>query len=313
MNIKRWFNLKLGENNNLLYTIILIGFLLRVLRIGNQSLWNDEVTTFLQTNSHSIKEVYLTVLGDEGHIGPLYHILNFLFTSIFGYEEWALRFPSAVYNSISVIFVYLIAKGLFETRIGLFSSFIYAISPIQIYYAQEARMYSLWVMLMLIWFYQFLIFQKKPDLKNTIILTLFAVLNIWTYLNSLFVFFAVGIYLLFKWRKHSKSLVLFLVTIIIAFLSYIPGIIYFFSNNSEDVISKIGSKRLVSIFDFFYAFHTFNVGFSIGPSLEEIRAFVLGSPGVNKINFLIAHGVILVPIELFYGILFTYCFIYFIK
>lgn len=61
---------------------------------------------------------------------PLYMYLSMPFISIFGLNEFAIRFPSALLGSLTVLIVFLLAKEIFKNKnIASFSAFLLAMSP----------------------------------------------------------------------------------------------------------------------------------------------------------------------------------------
>ncbi|MCH7887721.1 MAG: glycosyltransferase family 39 protein, partial [Proteobacteria bacterium] len=70
-------------------------------------------------------------------------------TKLFDVSEISLRLFSAVFGSLSIIIVYLVAKELSNNKIALLSSFIFSLSMANIQYSQEARLYSLLVFISL--------------------------------------------------------------------------------------------------------------------------------------------------------------------
>ncbi len=126
-----------------LVTILFLAAALRGYRIDAQSLWNDE------GNSARIAErsVDRIVEGAAGDIHPpLYYLALRAWRSLFGDGEAALRGLSAVFGLITVGFVFLLGRRLFDARVGLIAAFLAAVNPFQVYYSQEARMYMMLAM-----------------------------------------------------------------------------------------------------------------------------------------------------------------------
>jgi len=291
--------------NLLIVTVIAFG--LRIFMIGSQSLWIDEAAIYSQTRVDSILDVYTSVMNQEGHIGPFYHILNYLFSRLFGYSEWALRMPSAIYGTISVILVYKIAELLINKNAALFSSILLAFSPVHIWYSQEARMYSLWVMLMLAVTLLFIKLLEKERLRLWILFTILASLSIWTFLNSIFVFAAIGLYLVIFLKKYKKELCIYIVCMFVAVASYLPGIITLLAKTSASAATEAGGSRMTSVFDIIYTFYVFNVGTTFGPPLVTIRALLRQLGPLNAAWRIISqYGILIIPSMLLYGSIFLY-------
>ena len=124
----------------LLLSILLLASFLRFYRLDAQSFWNDE------GNSARIAERSpdLILAGSEGDIHPPgYYLVLHCWRALFGQSEFALRSLSVVAGLALVAFTYLQGRHLFGEAIGLTAAFLGAISPLAIYYSQEARMYAL--------------------------------------------------------------------------------------------------------------------------------------------------------------------------
>ena len=121
-----------------LLLIVLAGVALRVYHLDAQSFWYDE------GNSARIAErsLQLIIAGAAGDIHPpLYYIVLHYWRALFGETEFALRMLSVLCGVGLVIFTYLLARRLFNPRVGLIAAALMACSPFAVYYSQEARMY----------------------------------------------------------------------------------------------------------------------------------------------------------------------------
>jgi len=78
---------------------------------------------------------------------PLYAILINRWLTVFGGSDFALRMFSAVCSLLSIVSIYGFGSALLGKRSGLYAALLQAVSPFDIFYAQEARMYSLLVLL----------------------------------------------------------------------------------------------------------------------------------------------------------------------
>lgn len=76
--------------------------------------------------------------------------------SVFGDSEFAVRLPSAMFGSFSIIAIFAAGRTLFNKNTGLIAALILATSIFHITYSQEARSYSMLTLLSLISCYYFL-------------------------------------------------------------------------------------------------------------------------------------------------------------
>jgi len=123
-----------------LLCILLLALALRFYRLDGQSLWADE------GNSAALALRSLgQIARDAGHDihPPLYYWLLHFWVHAFGNSELGLRSLSALLGVLLVALTYLLGKRLFGRSVGLAAAFTAALSPFQVYYSQEARMYIL--------------------------------------------------------------------------------------------------------------------------------------------------------------------------
>ena len=125
--------------NTILILLLLIAFALRLYRLDHQEIWGDE--------AHS---AYLSKLPLSSAASPrmetnppLYHLILWFWVKLTGSSVFALRFLSLVLGVLTVPLVYGLARLAFGELVGLLATLLCAISPFQIYYSQEARMYAL--------------------------------------------------------------------------------------------------------------------------------------------------------------------------
>ncbi len=123
-----------------LFLILLLATLLRFYNLAGQSLWSDEGNSIALAR-HSFSEIAQRTAFDIHP--PLYYWLLKLWTILFDDSEIALRSLSALLGVGLVYLIWWLGQRLFNQRVGLIAAFIAALSPFQVYYAQEARMYML--------------------------------------------------------------------------------------------------------------------------------------------------------------------------
>lgn len=119
--------------------VVLLGALLRFYRIGNQSLWIDEITTLNSVNVGA-SLTWMQLL--ENIQGPLHSGIVWMVSQVTLREE-ALRSISAVASVATIPVVFLLGRDLFDRRAGLLAALFFAVSPFSIWYAQEIRNYAL--------------------------------------------------------------------------------------------------------------------------------------------------------------------------
>ncbi len=124
----------------LLGGIVLLGFLLRSLTLSQQSLWLDEVYTVVEAG-RPFSDLFRALF--DPHQGyPLYILAMRVWTALFGSQEAALRWPSALAGTVTIPLLYLLGRDLIGRRAGLLAAALLSLSPIAVWYAQEAKAYA---------------------------------------------------------------------------------------------------------------------------------------------------------------------------
>jgi uncharacterized membrane protein len=118
---------------------------LRLWGIDTQSLWYDEVLT-TKTAVVPLAQVWSATALHE-NTPPLYFLLMNLWTRLAGLSEVALRLPSAAFGVASVWAIYWLGCSISTRRTGLAAAVLLAFSRYHIGYSQEARTYSLMLLL----------------------------------------------------------------------------------------------------------------------------------------------------------------------
>lgn len=149
----------------ILFITLFVAAALRFFRIGHESVWLDEAFTIdTITRDYTTLGLIFELPAQDFH-PPLYFFLLDIWVSVFGTSELALRVPSAVFGIASVAAIYLLGKQVFDAKAGITAALLLTLSPFHIYYAQEARTYTLLALLTAISYYLFVIIID-PDRNN---------------------------------------------------------------------------------------------------------------------------------------------------
>jgi mannosyltransferase len=129
----------------LLAGLVLLALALRFATLGVQSLDADEGFT-AEIARKGLGDALAQVPHTESS-PPLYYALIWLWTKVFGTSEWGLRSLSALAGTALVPVVYAIGAALKSQRAGLIAGAFAAVSPLLVWYSQEARAYMLFALL----------------------------------------------------------------------------------------------------------------------------------------------------------------------
>lgn len=120
--------------------LALLAFVLRAYRLDYQELRGDEAATWVYS-IRSFAEM-LQIYTIDAH-PPLYYPLMHLWFPLVGTTEYALRFVPLVFGVLLVVTVAVLGRRLADVRVGLAAGFLAAVNPYEIYFAQDARSYTL--------------------------------------------------------------------------------------------------------------------------------------------------------------------------
>ena len=165
----------------LIVVVLVLGIFFRFANLGQKVCWIDESYTSLRlsgyTESEFIQEVfdgqvrnikYLqkyqrinsektvvdTVKGlalEEPQLAPLYFVATRFWVQLFGDSVAVTRSMSAVFSLLALPCMYWLCLELFDSSLTAWLAVsLLAVSPFQIVYAQEARPYSLFVLMILL-------------------------------------------------------------------------------------------------------------------------------------------------------------------
>ncbi len=126
-----------------LIAISALGAALRFYRLGQNSLWTDEIAS-LQTARERFWTIPQAALRQDAFEPPLYFWLLHLIAASFGDGETALRILSAISGALTIPLVWFLVWELSRQReVATLSATFLALNPLHLWYSQEARPYAL--------------------------------------------------------------------------------------------------------------------------------------------------------------------------
>jgi len=241
----------------ILFFVITFGSILRIYELGRESLHIDEAATAIGSSLPSIPAL-IQYWFSVGHQSPYFLMMHY-WIKLFGQSEFALRLPSAVFGVMSIYIMFLLARRLFNNeKTALLSSYLLAVSTINIYYSQCARPYSIVVFLVLMSF----LFLLRALEKNTkplwatyICFTLFSLLINTSTLPILICHLLFIVLFWTRYRSYIKPGRIALVFGLIL-LAYLPFLVMFIRPNIR-YIDAAGRFSMLSLNTFMHHFNIF--------------------------------------------------------
>lgn len=212
-----------------LAVILCIGTFARFYRLGDKSLWLDEIMSARLARMDTPFEVIREVASYDAH-PPLFPLLHYLFMRI-GDSEFIARMPSALFGVLTILMMYLFVSRLSGRAAGLSASALLALSAYNIYFSQEARHYSLAMLLpvTLSWVLLVIIDSKdKPPTWTWIAYALTGAALLYTFAMGILLIIAHWTIFLLRARKNRPIILRGLITQVcigLAFLPWLPSLL----------------------------------------------------------------------------------------
>ncbi|HEX8683341.1 MAG TPA: glycosyltransferase family 39 protein [Ardenticatenaceae bacterium] len=169
--------------------LLAVGAFLRLYKLGKDSLWFDEIDALMMV-ALPLRQMFQ---GLAWHASPPLDYLVLRLISIFGRDETLVRLPAALFGIMAIYVLYRAGRQLAGTAVGLGAAAMLTFSMTAIVYAQEARMYSLFLFLttVLLWCCGRLI-EEPLSWRRWAITALAALLALYTHYYAVLVVAGLG-------------------------------------------------------------------------------------------------------------------------
>jgi hypothetical protein len=213
-----------------LILIVILGFIFRLINVKNHVVFGDP--PHFCVNAINFLDSGLLVTWDQSVF--LWHALTDIFYKIFGITQFACRFSSLLFGTLTIIAIYLLAKEFSgNKKIALISALIYAFSQAFIFHTAGEQDIS--VLFFIIMTFYFLIkgLNQKSKFYFLFSAVFFGVACMWkAYVPILIVpYFGMIAYYAYKKRFNlKKDYRLVIYALLIIFLLCMPTLAYNFLN-----------------------------------------------------------------------------------
>lgn len=214
----------------LLIAIILSA--IKFYKIDTASIWLDEAHSIFQAHK-SLNDIINNSAQDQNP--PLYFILLKLWTNLLGSSLAAVRSFSALVNAFTAILIFYFSKKHINLTTAIFASLAFIFSDIQLYYAQEARVFSLLGLLCIVSFILFENMKEKSQFDWINIISLGTVYALMIYAHYISVF-AIAVQLAITaifHKDYSDRTRKVIISCTVAFLLFLPWLGKVFTNIPE--------------------------------------------------------------------------------
>lgn len=222
--------------------IVLAALAVRLLFLGEQSLWFDEAYSYWMS-SHPVRQLLRLMLNDA-HPPLFYLFLHFW--EMAGRSEVSLRLPFVAFGATNCLLVYAIGKSAFNEKTGMLSAIFWAFSAVAANEETQARMYAMALTFSLLATYCLWRACLKPSLAGWSLYALAAALSLYTHYYTVFILFAHGIFLMSR-RRYKESLFIG-AALFAVFLPWLPSFLHQLTAGAGTHMSGTGPADL--FFDF---------------------------------------------------------------
>ncbi len=249
-----------------LAAITLLAAALRLVTLGHQSFWYDEAFTPVHVLHPSLSATLHSVVHTENS-PPLWYLLAWLDYRILGTGEFALRLPSALAGIAAVPVMWGIGLELAGRRAALLGALLVAVSPLFVWYSQEARAYGLFVLMAALAMLCFLRARSRPTRGRMALFALTGALAMLTHYFAVFLLIPMVLLLL---REHSRrrAAAPAVAALVIVGLALLPLIVAQGGHGTQWIGEWPLAERLEAIVQYFL------VGYSAAPLGHGVQALV---------------------------------------
>jgi hypothetical protein len=156
------------KSNRRLLLIIAVAAMMRLYGLTAFSLSNDELSALSRLQFDSYSEVINEGVIPDFHPAGVQTFL-YLWTGIFGFDEWVVRLPFALMGIVSVYIIFLLGRFWFSEGTGLLAAAALAVLEYPLLYSQIARPYSpgLMVALFAAYFWTKALFSDHKSVRSS--------------------------------------------------------------------------------------------------------------------------------------------------
>jgi glycosyltransferase involved in cell wall biosynthesis/uncharacterized membrane protein len=198
--------------------LIILGLIVRVIFLNSHTFWFDEAFSFFVANRDVLS--LLRATATDNH--PPFYYLLLQFWSSLSSSVSHLRLLSLLFGVVSLPLFYNLGRKLTNTKVALFATTIFALSPLHVYFSSETRMYTLLVLETLLLSWLFLKFLENGSKLYLILTTLVGIVALHTHYYSLFALLTLNFIFLLESKRLKKLLFPWLISQLSIVLAFVP-------------------------------------------------------------------------------------------
>jgi 4-amino-4-deoxy-L-arabinose transferase-like glycosyltransferase len=264
----------------LLAMVVLLAAVLRLVHLGHQGLWVDEMMTVTVATPKPGYPLW-QLLRHNIH-GPLHTFVVAMFRLVSENDAW-LRLPSALAGIASVPLLFAWMKPRFGARAALWGALLLAVNPLHIHYSQELRNYAFAVCFVLLGCVQLDRLLAGWSRARAAALGACVAAAVLSNFSATFVFAAQSVAWFWSGGVSRRSITRWagVVAVVLVLVSpWIYRVTTFVDFNrlatpvlpgDLEAAERLRGDTTVRAEAIPYALYCYSVGFTLGPSLRELH------------------------------------------
>ncbi len=247
-------------NKTIIILIVLISIILRFFNYFEIAFTHDEFSALFRLNFESFSELIEKGVKKDGHPAGI-QVFLYYWTKLFGYQEWIVKLPFAVFGVMSVYLIYLIGKKWFNETVGLLSASYIASIQFTIMYSQIARPYisGMFFSLLMVHYWSNLMISSEKNFNRNYILFIIST-SLCSYNHHFSLLFSAIVFVSGIFFIHRKYLIKYLISGLIIFVLYIPHLkIFFYQLSVGGVEGWLGKPQNDFLFEFIHYIFNYSI------------------------------------------------------
>lgn len=217
-----------------LLAIVLLGAALRCYGLARYSLWYDEACSILGAKMVDSSLGFLSMKAS--HELPLNALLTRLWHPLIGSipgvtmgsvtSDFLVRLPASFFGVLCIALTFFTARCLLkDSAAALVAALLVCLSPFHIYYAQELRPHTLYVLSSTAIFFFTLKALEEDRTRHWVALVLAIVVAMYNYYFSLFFIVSINVFFVLRLNVYRKHLTKWIVCQGIAAILFLPALL----------------------------------------------------------------------------------------
>ena len=216
---------------------VILGVVARLVHFDD-TLLGDELSTLYTVHDQSLGDVLSQVRSDAEISPPLYFVLAWGFGQL-GSNPELIRLPALIAGLASIPLTFLLARRLFGHSAGLVAAAIIALNPFMVFYATEARPYTLAIAFLLGSTLAMLVAAERRSLGWWAAYAALVALAMYSHYTAAFVLGAQLLWLLWARPEVRAPAIVATAAAALTYLPWVPGVLDDYDSPTTKILSAL--------------------------------------------------------------------------